>query len=68
MKLRSILMWTTGGALFGVAFGAIASIFQGGPDMMRGIQESWWWFGVAGFLISTIGNGSDPASGSSQSH
>ena len=68
MKLRSILMWTTGGALFGVAFGAIASIFQGGPDMMRGIQESWWWFGVAGFLISTIGNGSDPASGSRQSH
>lgn len=68
MKLRSILMWTLGGALFGVAFGAIASIFQGGPDAMRGIQESWWWFGVAGFLMSTIGNGSDRARSSSQSH
>jgi len=55
MKVQSILMWTLGGALFGVAFGAVASIFQGGPDVMRGIQESWWWFAGSGFLISTIG-------------
>jgi len=56
MKVQSILAWTLGGALFGVAFGAVASIFQGGPEVMRGIQESWWWFAGAGFLISTIGN------------
>jgi hypothetical protein len=68
MKLRSILMWTLGGALFGVAFGAIASIFQGGPDVMRGIQESWWWFGLAGFLMSTIGSGNARTDGSSQTN
>jgi hypothetical protein len=57
MKLRSILAWTLGGAAFGVVFGAIASIFQGGPEMIRGIQETWWWFAAAGFLISTLGSG-----------
>jgi len=57
MKIRSILAWTLGGAIFGVIFGALASIFQGGPDMMRGIQESWWWFAATGFMISTIGGG-----------
>ena len=58
MKIRSILAWTLSGAIFGVGFGALASIFQGGPEMMRGIQETWWWFAIAGFMISTIGSGS----------
>jgi hypothetical protein len=56
MNMRSILAWTFGGAIFGVGFGALASIFQGGPDMIKGIQESWWWFAAAGFMVSTIGN------------
>jgi len=56
MKLRSILAWTLGGAIFGVIFGALASIFRGGPEMIQGIQESWWWFAAAGFMISTIGS------------
>lgn len=68
MKIQSILAWTIGGALFGVAFGAIASIFQGGPDMMRGIQESWWWFAGAGFLTSTIGQGRSRMEGSRPTH
>ncbi|MEY4631395.1 MAG: hypothetical protein RIQ81_1515 [Pseudomonadota bacterium] len=50
-----IASWTAGGAAFGVLFGALASIFQGGPEMSRGIQETWWWFAVAGFLAATIG-------------
>jgi hypothetical protein len=64
MKIQSIIAWTIAGSLFGVAFGMIASIFQGGPDMMRGIQESWWWFAIVGFLISTIGQGRRPIEGS----
>lgn len=68
MRIQSILAWTLGGALFGITFGAIASIFQGGPDMMRGIQESWWWFAGAGFLISTIGHGRKPVERSSQTY
>jgi hypothetical protein len=60
LKMRSILAWTCGGAIFGVGFGALASIFQGGPDMIQGIQESWWWFAAAGFMIATIGNKSRP--------
>lgn len=39
------------GALFGVAFGALASVFDGGPPAMVGIAESWWWFAGAGAFI-----------------
>ncbi len=43
------------GAIFGTGFGALASIFEGGPDALTGIRESWWWFAsfgcVAGLFI-----------------
>jgi hypothetical protein len=39
------------GALFGVAFGALASVFDGGPSLLVGISESWWWFAAAGAFI-----------------
>lgn len=53
MKLRAlkhILIWSLGGALFGAFFGAVSSFFQGGPTPMIGIQQSWWWFAIAGAL------------------
>ena len=46
----TIVKWTVAGAAFGAIFGALASIFQGGPAVMQGIQETWWWFAIAGFL------------------
>ena len=55
MNLRNVLTWTILGALFGIFFGVVASIFQGGPDIVIGIKETWWWFATAGFLMSTIG-------------
>jgi branched-subunit amino acid permease len=54
-RIASIAAWTLGGAAFGVFFGAVAAIFQGGPEVSRGIQETWWWFAVAGFLAATVG-------------
>lgn len=39
------------GALFGVAFGAFASVFEGGPPALVGIAESWWWFAGTGAFI-----------------
>ena len=48
--------WTIAGALFGVFFGAVASVFQGGPTALQGIEESAPWFTVfglvAGFVLS----------------
>ena len=46
----TIAKWTVAGAAFGAIFGALASIFQGGPAVIQGIQETWWWFAIAGFL------------------
>lgn len=54
-RIASIAAWTLGGAAFGVFFGAVAAIFQGGPEVSRGIQETWWWFAMAGFLAATVG-------------
>lgn len=53
--IRTIVSWTVGGALFGIFFGASAAIFQGGPEISQGIQETWWWFAIAGFLAATVG-------------
>lgn len=41
---------------FGVFFGAVASLFQGGPGLLQGIKESTPWFSIlgtiAGFLLA----------------
>ncbi|MBC7458681.1 MAG: hypothetical protein H7235_10405 [Bdellovibrionaceae bacterium] len=50
MKIKNIIFWTCLGALFGVAFGALSAFFQNGPSVLFGIQQSWWWFAIAGFL------------------
>ena len=53
MKLRAlkhILSWTILGALFGSFFGAVSSLFQDGPSVLVGIQQSWWWFAIAAAL------------------
>jgi hypothetical protein len=50
MNFKNILLWTIYGALFGVAFGATAAFFENGPSVMTGIQQSWWWFAIAGFM------------------
>lgn len=54
MNLRNLVTWTLAGALFGVVFGLIASIFQGGPSAQQGIRESWLFFAVVGFLKAYI--------------
>jgi len=59
-KAGKVLGWTAGwgvlGALFGAAFGTLASFFQGGPEMMQGVVESTPAFAlmgaVGGFLSS----------------
>ena len=51
MKIRNIIIWTVTGALFGVAFGTVAAFFENGPSVLVGIQQSWWWFAIAGFII-----------------
>jgi len=48
----AILKGGLAGALFGVLFGAMASVFHNGPTLMQGIQESWWWFALAGAFMS----------------
>ena len=40
-----------GGVLFGVFFGAFASVFHNGPTLLQGITESWWWFAIVGLFI-----------------
>ncbi len=50
MRLKNILLWTFIGAVFGLAFGAIAAFFQNGPTVTAGMLESWWWFAIAGLL------------------
>ncbi|RMH64929.1 MAG: hypothetical protein D6685_06395 [Bacteroidetes bacterium] len=46
--LRSLTLGGIAGAAFGVFFGAFASVFQGGPELLVGVQESWGWFAVMG--------------------
>lgn len=49
--LKSIALWFVLGAAFGLAFGAFASVFRGGPEALAGALESWWWFAAAGALV-----------------
>jgi hypothetical protein len=46
--------WAIAGALFGVFFGAVASIFQGGPSALQGIEESAPWFSIFGLVAGLI--------------
>ncbi len=50
------ISWALLGASFGVFFGAVASVFQGGPSFAQGILESAPWFSafgaVTGFILS----------------
>lgn len=48
--IKNIIWCTLLGTTFGVFFGAVAAIFQGGPDVFVGIRETWWWFSLAGAL------------------
>ena len=54
--LGRTLLGCLAGAMFGVCFGALASVFQGGPDLLQGVSESTPWFavmgGVGAFLIA----------------
>ncbi len=49
--LTNTVLGTLGGALFGVGFGALASFFEGGPELMTGIRESWLWFAIMGAFL-----------------
>jgi hypothetical protein len=49
-SLKHILFWVLAGAAFGIFFGAVSSIFQDGPSVWVGIQQSWWWFAIAGAI------------------
>jgi hypothetical protein len=40
-----------GGAFFGVLFGVCASMFHNGPPIALAIEQSWWWFAIAGFCM-----------------
>jgi hypothetical protein len=50
--LRSLvaatLLGAVAGALFGIGFGALASVFHDGPALWTGVQESWGFFAVLG--------------------
>lgn len=49
--IRSAIVGGLGGALFGVGFGLVASIFKNGPPVLVAIQQSWWWFAVGGLCM-----------------
>jgi len=42
-----------GGAVFGVMFGVCASVFRNGPPTLVAIEQSWWWFAVAGLCMGS---------------
>lgn len=50
--LSVVIIGAAAGALFGVAFGAFASVFDGGPAAAQGIAESWGWFCILGVAIA----------------
>lgn len=54
MYTKNIIIWTLLGAVFGICFGALAAFFENGPSVMTGIQQSWWWFAIAGFLKAAL--------------
>ncbi|MEM1096491.1 MAG: hypothetical protein AAGJ10_17970 [Bacteroidota bacterium] len=48
LLFTAVVVGTVFGGLFGVFFGAAASLFHNGPETMVGITESWPWFAVVG--------------------
>jgi hypothetical protein len=52
--LSGVAAGGVGGALFGVAFGAIASLFQGGPPAVQGMVESMPFFAVMGAIAGSV--------------
>jgi hypothetical protein len=50
MNIKNLIFWTILGGLFGVGFGALAAFFENGPSVRTGIEQSWWWFALAGLL------------------
>ncbi len=49
-SLKHLICWFFFGAIFGIGFGLISSIFQGGPSPWLGVRQSWWWFASAGLI------------------
>jgi len=47
-RIKYTVMGALSGALFGVIFATIASLFHGGPKLVEGILETWWWFACLG--------------------
>jgi CDP-diglyceride synthetase len=47
-RIKNAVKGALGGALFGVFFAAVASLFHGGPELIAGINETWWWFAGLG--------------------
>ena len=48
----TVLVGAVAGALFGVAFGMLSSVFDGGPTAAQGVSESWGWFCVLGMALA----------------
>ena len=55
LLLSNVLIGAIAGALFGIGFGALASFFEGGPELLTGIKESWLWFTVMGAIFGFSG-------------
>jgi len=47
-RVKNSVKGALGGALFGIFFAAVASLFHGGPELFDGIKETWWWFAGLG--------------------
>lgn len=47
-RFKTLLIGTVSGALFGVAFAALASVLHMGPELWHGISETWWFFAMLG--------------------
>ncbi len=47
-RIKNSVKGALGGALFGVFFATVASMLHGGPELIAGIMETWWWFAGLG--------------------
>lgn len=47
-RVKNSVKGALGGALFGILFAVVASFFHGGPELIAGIAETWWWFAALG--------------------
>ncbi len=48
IRIKNSVKGALGGALFGVFFATVASMLHGGPELIVGIKETWWWFAGLG--------------------